>query len=335
MIELGRTRQHADRDVPGGPAGGLRWGGRKVRGARRGSLSVLAVVGLVVIALTAAASTAAASQVTSPGGSIERSNAAPSSPAAGNYVSLGDSYSSGFGTGVYDPASGACARSPLSYPSLWAAEHHPASFSFAACSGARTIDVLSTQISAVAPSTDLVTITIGGNDAGFAPVLQTCTAATSDYTCAIAVNAAEAFEVFVLPGLLANTYAAIRHAAPHAQVVVLGYPRLFDLASNCADMPVPDFNRRTKLNQGGDVLDGVIGFVSQQFGFSFADVRSQFASHGVCSANPWINGPSAPILVGPYHPTQTGYRNGYLPALDAATTHTAAWADSTTTHRLR
>ncbi|HEX5346646.1 MAG TPA: GDSL-type esterase/lipase family protein [Pseudonocardiaceae bacterium] len=89
------------------------------------------------------------------------------------------------------PASGACARSPLSYPPLWATEHHPTSFVFAACSGATTADVLSTQISSLQPTDDLVTITIGGNDVGFGSVLQTCTAAPSDDTCATAVDAAE------------------------------------------------------------------------------------------------------------------------------------------------
>ncbi|MGH3619733.1 MAG: hypothetical protein ACRDQV_17205, partial [Pseudonocardiaceae bacterium] len=74
------------------------------------------------------------------------STAAASQPAGvGDYVALGDSYSSGVGTGVYDPTSGACARSPLSYPPQWVVEHHPASFGFAACSGATTADVLASQ----------------------------------------------------------------------------------------------------------------------------------------------------------------------------------------------
>ncbi|MGH3765361.1 MAG: SGNH/GDSL hydrolase family protein [Pseudonocardiaceae bacterium] len=244
-----------------------------------------------------------------------------------NYVALGDSYSSGVGTGVYDPASGSCARSPLSYPPLWTAEHHPTSFGFAACSGASTNDVLASQISALQFSTNLVTITIGGNDAGFGPVVATCTAARSDRTCAGAVDAAEAFERSVLPGRLARTYTAIHRAAPSAQVIVLGYPRLFDLAPTCADPLVPNLTRRQKLNEGADVLNTVIQkTVSQQPGFSFTDVRGRFASHGVCSADPWINGPSVPPSVGPYHPNQTGYRQGYLDALDEATARGAAAA---------
>lgn len=312
----------AGQDISGRHAGQLRWVGRVV-------VLVAGVVGMI----TATASAATANQATISGGRATLAiNAGAGrlseAPVTGvvNYVALGDSYSSGVGTGVYDAASEACARSPLSYPPLWAAEHHPASFGFVACSGARTADVLANQIPALQPSTDLVTITIGGNDAGFGPVLQTCTVAQSDRTCFAAVEAAKAFERSVLRDRLARTYAAIRSAAPRAQVIVLGYPRLFDLAPSCADPRVPNLARRHKLNEGADVLNDVIHSVSQQFEFSFSDVRGRFAGHGVCSADPWINGPSVATSVGPYHPNQTGYRDGYLDALDAATARGAAAA---------
>ena len=45
----------------------------------------------------------------------------------------------------YDPASGSCSRSPLAYPALWSSAHQVSSFSFVACSGATTQDVLLTQ----------------------------------------------------------------------------------------------------------------------------------------------------------------------------------------------
>ncbi len=309
----------AGQDIPGRHAGQLRWAGR----------AAVLVAGVVAV-VTATAPAATAHQATiSAARAINAGDGRLSeAPVTGvvNYVALGDSYSSGVGTGVYDAASGACARSPLSYAPLWAAEHHLASFGFAACSGARTADVLANQIPALQPSTDLVTITIGGNDAGFGPVLQTCTVARSDRTCFAAVDAAEAFERSVLRDRLTRTYAAIRRTAPHAQVIVLGYPRLFDLAPSCADPRVPNLARRQKLNEGADVLNDVIRSVSQQFEFSFSDVRGRFAGHGVCSADPWINGPSVSTSVGPYHPSQTGYRNGYLNALEAATARGAAAA---------
>jgi hypothetical protein len=183
------------------------------------------------------------------------------------------------------------------------------------------------QITALDPGTGLVTITIGGNDAGFASVLRTCTVAPSDGVCFAAVDAAENFARTELPGRLARAYAAIRGAAPRAHVIVLGYPRLFDLAPGCADPLAPNLARRAKLNEGADVIDGVIAkTVISQPGFGFADVRGRFNGHGVCSAEPWINGPSAPPSIGPYHPTQQGYRDGYLTTLDATSAGDAAAA---------
>src|SRR5688572_14889483 len=98
----------------------------------------------------------------------------PASAAAVNYVALGDSYASGLGTGSYDGASGSCKRGPLAYPALWAAATAPASFKSVACSGAKTGDVIN-QSATLASSTNLVTVQVGGNDAGFTDVITTCT----------------------------------------------------------------------------------------------------------------------------------------------------------------
>jgi lysophospholipase L1-like esterase len=304
-VEAGRR---TDRDVPSRLRGAA-------RRTRRLSLCAVTLTSMVVTVLTAAASTAAATPRTVSGESTKHSTEAPLRYAV-DYAALGDSYSSGVGAPPYD-LDPVCQRSSRGYPPLWAVTHQTASFEFAACSGARTADVLATQISVLRPSTDLVTITIGGNDAGFGPVLQTCTVAKSDRTCAAAVDIAEAFERSALPGRLDRTYTAIRRAAPQARVIVLGYPRLFDLAPSCTDPLVPNLTRRTKINHGADVLNEVIQqAVSRQSGFSFAEARDRFTGHGVCSDDPWINGPSVP---GPYHPNHTGYRDGYLPALNAVT----------------
>src|SRR6476620_11005745 len=107
---------------------------------------------------------------------------AASSVQAVDYVALGDSYSSGVGSGSYDSASGDCKRSTKAYPALWANANSPSSFAFTACSGARTDDVTAGQLSPLNSSTDLVSISIGGNDAGFADVMTTCVL-QSESTC--------------------------------------------------------------------------------------------------------------------------------------------------------
>ncbi|MDT4978774.1 MAG: hypothetical protein QOG07_653, partial [Pseudonocardiales bacterium] len=116
--------------------------------------------------------------------------AAPASAAGAGYVALGDSYSSGVGSGSYTSSSGSCLRSTLAYSQLWANTHAPASYVSLACSGAKTADVNANQLSALSTSTTLVSITIGGNDVGFAQVMQDCVIYGTS-TCVNEVNAAE------------------------------------------------------------------------------------------------------------------------------------------------
>lgn len=231
-----------------------------------------------------------------------------------DYAALGDSYSSGVGT---SGATGSCLRSPQGYPQLWVNTHSVSSFQFAACSGATTDDVLANQLSALNANTDLVTITIGGNDAGFADTVTTCQLG-SDSSCSNAVNSGMAFVNNTLPGKLDATYAAIRSRAPNARVVVLGYPRLFELTSSCG-LTGMDLFKRTILNQGADAIATVIAQRAAAAGFTFVDTRPIFAGHGVCGASPWINGLTLFPVTNSFHPNAAGYSNGYLPSLNSVT----------------
>ncbi|OLB82513.1 MAG: lipase [Actinobacteria bacterium 13_2_20CM_2_71_6] len=232
------------------------------------------------------------------------------------YVALGDSYSSGVGAGGYDPASGSCERSPRSYTALWVASHTVARFTSVACSGATTTDVLDNQVGALTAAATMVTITIGGNDAGFVNVVTTCLFGT-DWACDNAVNNAKAYATNTLPSRLDRTYAAIRGRAPNARVIVLGYPRLFELTPTCGFFGM-DLTKRRALDSGADTLAGVIAARAGAAGDTFVDVRSNFAGHGICAGQPWINTTTWPVSDS-YHPTGNGYRYGYLPALVGVT----------------
>ncbi len=230
------------------------------------------------------------------------------------YVALGDSYSSGVGAGGYD--SSGCSRSSRSYPALWAASHSVTSFTLAACGGATTSDVLNSQVGALSASTTLVTITIGGNDTGFVEVVTTCLLGT-DGACTVAVDAARAYATQLLPAKLDSTYAAIRSHAPNARVIVLGYPRLFELTASCGLFGM-DLAKRRTLDGAADALESTTAARAAAAGDTFVDARPAFAGHGICAGQPWINSTTWPVTDS-YHPTGTGYRSGYLPALDGVT----------------
>ncbi|HEY3482977.1 MAG TPA: SGNH/GDSL hydrolase family protein, partial [Streptomyces sp.] len=193
----------------------------------------------------------------------------PAHAAGPAYVALGDSYSAGNGAGNYDSSSGDCHRSFSAYPYLWKNAHAPSAFADTACSGAVTADVLNNQLGPLNASTGLVTITIGGNDAGFADVMTTCVTG-SDSTCVNRVNTAENFARNTLPGRLDAVYNAIRSRAPSAHVVVLGYPDMYTLNTFCIGMSA---TKHQKIDEAADVLDNMIKTRAQAHGFVFGDVR--------------------------------------------------------------
>jgi lysophospholipase L1-like esterase len=241
-----------------------------------------------------------------------------SAATAVEYAALGDSYTSGVGTGDYESSSGSCDRSVESYAALWEAAHTVSAFDFAACSGAKTTDVISGQLSGLSAATNVVTITVGGNDAGFSSVMTTCIE-SSDSGCQTAVDNAETYVQSTLPGLLDNTYGDIRSHAPNAVVYVLGYPRFYQLDGSCI-VGMSD-TKRGYINGGADVLDSQIATeVGKYSGFHFVDVRSAFSAHEICSSSTaWLHSVDWTAIGESYHPTANGYQLGDLPTLTAVT----------------
>jgi lysophospholipase L1-like esterase len=229
------------------------------------------------------------------------------------YVALGDSYSAGNGAGNYDSASGDCHRSFSAYPYLWKNAHAPSSFADTACSGAVTTDVTNSQLGPLNSSTGLVSITIGGNDAGFSDVMTTCVTG-SDSDCVNRVNTAENYVRNTLPARLDTVYNAIRAKAPNARVVVLGYPHMYTLNTFCIGL---SSTKHQKIDEASDVLDSVTATRAAAHGFFFGDVRSTFNGHELCSGDDYLHS----LVISPswesYHPTATGHSAGYLPVLNA------------------
>ncbi|HVP02385.1 MAG TPA: SGNH/GDSL hydrolase family protein [Solirubrobacteraceae bacterium] len=229
---------------------------------------------------------------------------------ADNYVALGDSYSSGVGTRSYTLDS-TCQRSVYAYPYLVSQQRPNTSLKFVACSGAKTTDVMNNQISAVTSSTNIVTITIGGNDAGFSSVITKC-AEPWPVNCDGDITSAQSFITNTLPGKLNTVYSAIKsRAAANATVVVLGYPRLF-MGVDCNAGTFFSTDEMTKLNATADLLKSVESARAAAYGFSFKDAIPAFTGHAVCSSSEWLNGLSNPISES-YHPNRTGQASGYLP----------------------
>jgi lysophospholipase L1-like esterase len=228
---------------------------------------------------------------------------------AERYVALGDSYSSGTGTRTYYDST--CQRSVYAYPYLLSQQRANTQLVFAACSGAKTGDVLNNQVSSLTSGTAIVTITIGGNDAGFSSVITECAKPEWASVCDTRVASAQSYIRNTLPGQLNNVYSQIKSRSPSAHVVVLGYPRLF-MGVDCNAGTWFDSDDMTMLNQTADLLNSVTSGRAAAYGFAFKDPTAAFTGHAVCSSSEWLNGLSNPVSES-YHPNRTGQSSGYLP----------------------
>ncbi|GGF45571.1 hypothetical protein GCM10011519_19350 [Marmoricola endophyticus] len=217
------------------------------------------------------------------------------------YVALGDSYAAGVGGGDRVDT---CWRAERGYP-VRVARAAGADLSYAACIGATVADVRETQLAALSAETGWVTLTIGGNDIGFTPVLVAAASpawlndSTDDIDRALRVLREE------LPDRLRLLYGEVRDRAPEATVVVTGYPRLF-AAEDCQLVTFFTRSEIERLNAVADEIDALVRSLSDAAGFGFAPVRDSFSGHAVCDDEPWIHGVSLPLEES-FHPTAPGH----------------------------
>lgn len=221
---------------------------------------------------------------------------------AQQYVALGDSYSSGVGTRVFYEEAGECDRSPDAYgPKIASAKGY--TLNFEACSGAKTPEVNANQLGHLSSTTSLVTITIGGNDAGFSNVIINC--ALYYFTCGSAIKEANEFIEKKLPALLETTYKDISSRATTALVVVLGYPKLFTKEGTTCNVNFLTSENEKKMNVTAELLDKVIKARAEAAKFTFVNPTVPFESHEVCASVEWLNGQSNPLSES-YHPNVSG-----------------------------
>ncbi len=224
-----------------------------------------------------------------------------------SYVALGDSYAAGFGAGKYVND---CFQSRRGYPALLDRQTRASLRANATCNGATTQTVLTTQLSALTPRTQLVTLTVGGNDLGFAAVATAC-AAGPTVACQAAIDRAlellapQSTGPSVLATRLATTYGAVASAAPRADILVTGYPYLFE-------PPVPGQPNAAivlALNNATAALNATIkatvaASAAAGVEITYVDVVAGFAGHGIGSERPFLHATGPDAL----HPTARGYR---------------------------
>ncbi|WP_166846557.1 SGNH/GDSL hydrolase family protein [Isoptericola sp. BMS4] len=251
-------------------------------------------------------------------------SAAPAhaAPPPVEYVALGDSYSAGSGILPIDlHAPVACLRTTANYPHLLA-DDLGADLTDVTCGGASTDDLFApqhpgvpAQLDAVTAGTDLVTLTIGGNDGStFVGALLAC--GSAGVLSAGHGNPCERLygDRFTAQ-VEQDTYPAVRRAlreirerAPHADVVVLGYPWILPPEQGCfAKLPIARGDV-PYLRDLQATLDDVIERAAAETGATFVDLSGRSEGHDACAPadERWIE----PLLLGtnvvPVHPNARG-----------------------------
>lgn len=244
------------------------------------------------------------------------------------YVALGDSEAAGTGNLPYlDPG---CLRSARAYP-----EHLGAMLggvASSACAGASTDDLLTQQLGDLGPSTQLVTITVGINNADWQRVLLACASGDlADPACATAYGQAQAAYA-TLPWDIATVVGTVRSLAQNSAILVTGYPELFgDVTTSCSVGAYQGTPIRVTaaaawaIDDAITQVNGAIAYGEWLTGdpnAHFIPVADAFDGHGLCDTDDrWISG-----LVGgqatwqrSFHPNAAGQQAyatilaGYLP----------------------
>jgi lysophospholipase L1-like esterase len=213
-----------------------------------------------------------------------------------SYVALGDSYSAASGVLPPDPTAPLlCLRSSRNYPHVIAAETGAALVDVT-CGAAETKHFTTAQYPGVPPQldaagagTDLITMSIGGNDSGvFVNAILACGAAgilTLGHGSPCADTYGSRFEDTIrtttYPALVAALQ-AVRAKAPNAEVAILGYPWILPATGGCfTRMPVATGDV-PYLRSLQTTLNDAVRRAAAATGATYVDFSQSSTGHDAC-----------------------------------------------------
>ncbi|SHJ94684.1 GDSL-like Lipase/Acylhydrolase family protein [Pseudonocardia thermophila] len=264
--------------------------------------------------------------------------ATPAAAANGRYVALGDSFTAAPLVPVQHGVPFGCFRSDSNYPSHVAKQLGKAKYRDVSCSGATTENMTSPQqvadganppqFDALGPDVSLVTLTIGGNDVGFAGIIEECvvrspldphgSACKDYYTAGGKDQLAE--RIKKAAPKIAATLRGIAERAPSATIAILGYPAILpDKGPGC--FPIVPFSPGdvAYLRETEKRLNAMIEEQAHKAGVIFVDTYTPSIGHDACQEPgvKWIEGLVPTAAAAPFHPNDLGTKGMAEAALAA------------------
>lgn len=139
-----------------------------------------------------------------------------------------------------------------------------------------------------------VTLTIGGNDAGFADVIEPC--ARSFFTCSYASE--DKFRAILGEsiknqfGNIKNVVDSLKMASPNTKIFLLGYPEfIYSGAAICGlNVGLTDSAERQMINESVEYMNEVIKAAAEAVGVMYVDIEDSLAGGRMCELGGYVTG---------------------------------------------
>jgi hypothetical protein len=258
---------------------------------------------------------------------------AAASASAATYTALGDSYAAGplIPNQSLNPLG--CLRSDHNYAHLTASAKG-LTLTDVSCSGATTNDMTEAQnvepgpnppqFNGLSAGTNIVSLTIGGNDIGFSEIIESCitynpfsTPCKDKYDpgghdqLAERINNTAPKVAAVLQGIHARS--------PNARVFVVNYPDILPSGSGCWPTVPLSFGDVPYLHATEERLNSMLATTAAANGATIVDWYSASIGHDSCkgSSTRWVEPVIPGELAAPVHPNKAGMA-GAAAVLEAA-----------------
>ena len=252
---------------------------------------------------------------------------------AATYTALGDSYAAGplIPNQSLNPLG--CLRSDHNYAHLTAAAKG-LTLTDVSCSGATTNDMTEAQNVEPGPnppqfnglnaSTNVVSVTIGGNDIGFTEIIESCitynpfsTPCKDKYDPGGHDQLAE--RIANAAPKVAAVLQGIHARSPNARVFVVNYPDILPSGSGCWPTIPLSFGDVPYLHATEERLNAMLATAAATNGATLVDWYTPSIGHDACkgSSTRWVEPLIPGELSAPVHPNKAGMA-GAAVALEAA-----------------
>jgi hypothetical protein len=252
---------------------------------------------------------------------------------AATYTALGDSYAAGplIPNQSLNPLG--CLRSDHNYAHLTASAKG-LTLTDVSCSGATTNDMTEAQNVEPGPNppqfnglnagTEIVSVTIGGNDIGFSEIIESCvtynpfsTPCKDKYDPGGHDQLAE--RIAGAAPKVAAVLQGIHSRSPNARVFVVNYPDILPTGSGCWPTVPLSFGDVPYLHATEERLNSMLATAAAANGATIVDWYSASIGHDSCkgSSTRWVEPVIPNELAAPVHPNKAGMAGGAA-ALEAA-----------------